>query len=106
MELDANLVLLSGCNTASSDGGPYAEGLSGLARAFLQAGARTLLVSHWSVASKATVEITTRFISSLRSDPSVRPADALRSAMLQMLDGDDARYRHPAYWAPFVVVGR
>ena len=45
MRLDADLVMLSACNTAVPESGPYAEGLSGLARAFLQAGARRLLVS-------------------------------------------------------------
>jgi CHAT domain-containing protein len=44
--MDAELVILSACNTASTDGGPFAEGLSGLARAFFHAGSRTLLVSN------------------------------------------------------------
>ena len=58
LKLDANLVILSACNTASADK-PGAEGLSGLAKAFFYAGARSLLVSHWPVASSAATKLTT-----------------------------------------------
>jgi len=50
--------VLSACNTAAGDK-PGAEGLSGLARAFFHAGARTLLLSHWPVDSNAAVRLTT-----------------------------------------------
>ena len=53
LELDADWVILSACNTAAADGTPGAEGLSGMAKAFFYAGARALLVSHWSVNSPA-----------------------------------------------------
>jgi CHAT domain-containing protein len=53
-KLDADWVVLSACNTAAADGTPDAGGLSGLAKAFFYAGARSLLVSHWSVPSQAT----------------------------------------------------
>jgi CHAT domain-containing protein len=105
LELDADLILLSACNTAAPDAGPYAEGLSGLARAFLQAGARSLLVSHWSVASTATVELTAGFVAEVQSHPGRRRAKALREAMVKMIDGPDRALRHPAFWSPFVVVG-
>ncbi len=106
MTLDADLVLLSACNTAAPDGGPFAEGLSGLARSFLHAGARSLLVSHWAVDSQATVELTTGFMARLRSDPAPRRSEALRTAMLSLLDGPDPALHHPALWAPFVLVGQ
>ena len=105
LQTDADLVILSACNTAAPDGGPFADGFSGLARAFLHAGARSLLVSNWSIASEATVELTTGFLSALRESPNVRRADALRTSMLKMLDGDSNDYKHPGFWAPFVVVG-
>jgi len=105
MNIDADLVILSACNTAAPDGGPFADGFSGLARAFLHAGARSLLVSNWSVASKATVELTTSFVRAIREAPRVRRADALRTSILKMLDGDDRTFTHPGFWAPFVVVG-
>jgi CHAT domain-containing protein len=105
LELNADLVLVSACNTAAPDGGPYAEGLSGLARSFLHAGARALLVSHWYVNSTATVELTTGFVAALQAAPHRRPAEALREGMHRMLTGERRALHHPAFWAPFVVVG-
>ena len=55
LKLNADLVILSACNTAAADGTPGADALSGLTKAFFYAGARTLLVSHWPVASGAAV---------------------------------------------------
>jgi CHAT domain-containing protein len=106
MTFNADLVLLSACNTAAPDGGPFSEGLSGLARAFLHAGARSMLVSHWAVNNVATVELTTGFMAALQSDPARNKADALRVAMLALLDSDNVALRHPSIWAPFVIVGR
>lgn len=103
MELDADLVLLSACNTAAPEAGPYSEGLSGLARAFLQAGARRLLVSHWAVNSQAAALVTTAFMAARQADPDGRPAASLRAAILRYTT--DERMGHPAYWAPFVLVG-
>lgn len=105
MRLNADLVLLSACNTAAPDGGPYAEGLSGLARAFLQAGARSLLVSHWAVDSLSTVELTTGFMSALQADTKGDKAAALQAAMVRLLDNPDIKLRHPGIWASFVLVG-
>lgn len=105
MQLDADLVLLSACNTAAPDGGPMGEGYSGLARAFLYAGARSLLVSHWAVNSATTAKLTSDFLSRFRSAPSAGKASALQGAMLALLDGPDPEMRHPAFWAPFVLVG-
>jgi CHAT domain-containing protein len=58
LELNADRVVLSACNIASGDK-PSAEALSGLARSFFYAGARALLVSHWSVTSDAATRLTT-----------------------------------------------
>jgi CHAT domain-containing protein/Tfp pilus assembly protein PilF len=105
LKLNADLVILSACNTAASDGTPGAEGFSGLAKAFLYAGARTLLVSNWPVASDATVELMTRLSGYLEHDH-VGRAEALRLAMLDLMKDDDhPSYAHPLFWAPFVVVG-
>src|SRR6185436_963383 len=79
LKLDADWVVLSACNTAAPDGTPGAEGLSGLARAFFYAGARSLLVSHWAVASDATVALTTRMFEELARGAS--KGDALRRSM-------------------------
>jgi CHAT domain-containing protein len=105
LQLDADLVILSACNTAAPDGGPYAEGLSGLVRSFMLAGARSMLVSHWAVPTKSAAKITTGFMKAIQTDPTARKAEALRSALLSLLDSGDAELEHPAYWAPFIIVG-
>jgi CHAT domain-containing protein len=105
LKFDADVVVLSACNTAASDGTPGAEGFSGLAKAFLFAGARALVVSHWSVESKATVELMTRFFAA-SAERGVGRAEALQRAMLAIMDDKDhPELAHPFYWAPFVVVG-
>jgi CHAT domain-containing protein len=86
------------------------EGLSGLAKAFFYAGARSLLVSHWPVDSVATVKLTTGAFRALESAPAIGRAEAFRRAMLAMIDdagksGNPAYQAHPVYWAPFVVGG-
>jgi CHAT domain-containing protein len=100
LKLNADWVVLSACNTASgaSEG---AEALSGLARAFFYAGARTLLVSHWAVYSQAATELTTTTFTSLAATPKAGRAQAFRSAMLALI----AKGEPPSYWAPFVIVG-
>jgi CHAT domain-containing protein len=96
-------VLLSACNTAAADGTLGAEGLSGLAKAFLYAGARSLLVSHWSVESEATVLLTTAILKDYYANPAQGKAKAHRKAMLALMDTPG--FAHPLFWEPFVVVG-
>jgi CHAT domain-containing protein len=105
LKLSADWVVLSACNTAAGDGSPGAEGLSGLARAFLYAGARAILVSHWPVGDEAAAEITTRTFANLTATPQIGRAEALRRALSAMIDRDDRKFAHPSAWAPFVVVG-
>lgn len=104
LRLSADLVILSACNTAGSDGRPGAEGLSGLARSFMIAGARTLIVSHWAVDSATTTKLMTSFAARLAADES--PSAALRAAMLSVLaEAADTEPAHPSLWAPFFVIG-
>jgi CHAT domain-containing protein/tetratricopeptide (TPR) repeat protein len=104
LKLDADWVILSACNTAAGDA-RGAEALSGLARAFFYAGARSLLVSHWEVASEPTVKLITKAVDELKHDPKIGRAEALRRSMLAALsDGKDGE-AHPSVWAPFVLVG-
>ncbi len=100
LQLNADWVVLSACNTASGDR-VGADALSGLARAFFYAGARALLVSHWAVNSKAAVDLTTRTFAALANDPKLTRAEAFRSAILMAIDEGYT----PDYWAPFVIVG-
>ena len=104
LKLDADWVILSACNTAAGNAA-NAEALSGAARAFIYAQARALLVSHWAVDSKATVKLVTSSIREIARDRSVGRAEALRRSMLTLIDKGDPREAHPAYWAPFIVVG-
>jgi CHAT domain-containing protein len=62
-------------------------------------------VSHWEVYSDATTVLAVSTAQALARDPSLGRAEALRRAMLAMIDGNKAEYAHPSYWAPFVVVG-
>jgi CHAT domain-containing protein len=106
LKLDADWVILSACNTASTDGTPGADGLSGLAKAFFYAGSRTLLVSHWPVASEAAVKLTTTMLEYAAAHPEAGRAEALRQSMLELMnDEEKPEFAHPLFWAPFVVVG-
>jgi CHAT domain-containing protein/tetratricopeptide (TPR) repeat protein len=104
LKLDADWVILSACNTGAA-GASGAEALSGLARAFFYAGARSLLVSHWAVASESTVKLITKAVGELKANPTIGRAEALRRAMLAMIDTGKTYEAHPAFWAPFVIVG-
>ena len=105
LKLNADWVVLSACNTMAGDK-PEAEALSGLARAFFYAGARALLVSHWSVDTEAATRLTTSTFATLKADPNLGRSEALRRAMLAYLDDktspDNA---YPALWGPFAIVG-
>lgn len=101
LELDADSVVLSACNTAAPDGTPGAQGFTGLSKAFFYAGARTLLVSHWAVESKSAMKLTTQLFAEQKKGAS--KAQALQRAMMTLADRPETA--HPALWAPFVVVG-
>ena len=103
LKLDAEWVILSACNTAAGDASG-AQALSGLARAFIYAQARALLVSHWAVDSHATVKLITAAAAEMNRGNAGR-AEALRRAILALIDTGGIHEAHPAYWAPFVVVG-
>ena len=109
MHLDADLVVLSACDTGGGDVvgrqdqtglGGAGEALTGLARAFINAGARSLIVSHWSVDSDATMRLMTGMFAS----HAATQAGALRESALAMMASPD-QYSHPYYWAAFTVVG-
>jgi CHAT domain-containing protein/tetratricopeptide (TPR) repeat protein len=104
LKLDADWAILSACNTAAG-GSDDAEALSGLARAFFYAGARSLLVSHWAVNSQAAVKLITSAVGEIARDPKLGRAEALRRAMLATIDKGALHEARPAYWAPFVLVG-
>ena len=103
LTLSAEFVVLSACNTGASDGRDGADGLSGLARAFLFAGARSLLVSHWEVNDQATRELITRTFSALDESGARDRAEALQKAMRSVRSTPG--WTSPRFWAAFTLVG-
>jgi CHAT domain-containing protein len=101
MHLDAQLVVLSGCRTALGRE-LRGEGLVGLARAFMYAGARGVLASLWQVDDAATAELMTSLYRGLLQRGEA-PAAALRGAQRELLTR--RRFRHPYYWAAFQLQG-
>jgi CHAT domain-containing protein len=105
LKMNADFVVLSACSTAAGDK-PGAEALSGLARAFFYAGARSLIVSNWEVDSDSTVALMTGLFEALKANPHLSHAEALRLSMLQMISNPSkSEWIYPKYWAPFTVVG-
>jgi CHAT domain-containing protein len=105
MNLNADLVVLSACDTANGKISP-GEGVMGMSWAFFVAGTRSMLVSEWGVNSASTSELMINFYKDLKvnqTDVADRNAKALRDAVLRMVK--DPRYRHPFNWAGFVMVG-
>ena len=103
MEFDADWIILSACNSATG-GNPGAPGLTGLARAFINAGARSLLVSHWNVRDDASAYLTLNTINN--SEHRMDKAKALQAAMLGLMKNPDIKNAaHPSIWGPFVLVG-
>lgn len=101
LDLSADLVVLSGCRTALGKD-VRGEGLLGLTRGFLYAGASRVMASLWPVRDRATSELMRRFYHALLHDR-LPPAAALRAAQLSLRR--EPRWRDPYYWAPFVVQG-
>jgi CHAT domain-containing protein len=64
-----------------------------------------VLVSHWEVYSAATVKLITGTVREMARDRMAGRAEALRRSMLALIDKGEPHEAHPAYWAPFVVVG-
>lgn len=113
LSLDADLVVLSACNTAAADGAG-SEAVSGLGRGFFYAGARSVLATHWPVETVSARELVTQLFEGYTRDPKMTRAQALRNTMLILLDKGgtvDARgklvmsYAHPAFWAPYALYG-
>jgi CHAT domain-containing protein len=106
LQLDADLVILSACNTASADGRPRAEAFTGLSQAFFTAGARTLMASHWPVMSGAAVQLTVDTVSRGSKDSLAWSRSLQRAMQSARRAGVSSPIEsHPSYWGPFVIVG-
>jgi CHAT domain-containing protein/tetratricopeptide (TPR) repeat protein len=106
LELKANLVTLSACETGlargTKGGFPQGDDLVGLSRAFIHAGAASVVASLWKVSDEATVGMMRSFYRNLQTMPK---AEALRQAQLSLAKADTMTSSHPYFWAPFVLVG-
>ena len=99
VKLRARLVVLSCCH--SGQGEVSCEGVVGIARAFLFAGARSVVASLWAIDDEATMEFMKSFYQDLRGGEST--STALQRAMKCLRDSDN--FSAPKYWAPFVLIG-
>jgi len=112
LNLDADWVILSACNTGAADGAG-AEAVSGLGRSFFYAGTRALLVTMWSVESSSAKKLTSGLFLFQKQDPNLTRARALQTSILNLIDNEHidyegsaiASYAHPFFWAPFIIVG-
>ena len=102
LDLDAEMVVLSACQTGLGKL-VRGEGMIGLTRAFLYAGSPRVVVSLWEVNDLATADFMAAFYQAMRRG--AVPAAALREAKLSFLRSDTPAYRHPYFWAPFVLIG-
>lgn len=102
LNLNADLAVLSACQTGL---GKYSkgEGVIGLSRALVYAGARNLVVSFWSVADESTSELMTDFYATLLKNQDKGFAYALQQAKAKMIGSK--KFSDPYYWAPFVLIG-
>ncbi|MGB7070545.1 MAG: CHAT domain-containing tetratricopeptide repeat protein [Pyrinomonadaceae bacterium] len=102
LDLKADMVILTACETARgkiSNG----EGMIGMTWASFIAGAPTTVASQWKVESSSTTELMLEFHRQMLKKKRVSKAEALRRASLKLLK--NPQYRHPSYWAGFVLIG-
>lgn len=104
LRLNADWVILSACNTASG-ATQSAPSYTGLAHAFIYAGAQSLLLSHWQVRDDAASRLSVETVRGTASG--MDRAEALRRAMLSLIaDRKVSGGAHPAVWAPFILIGQ
>jgi CHAT domain-containing protein len=103
LKINADLVVLSACNTAGGGNKLGGEALSGLAESFFYAGARGLVVSHWQVPSEPTARLMTGMFSRVGTQFSTTSAKALSAAQYAL--STDEKTAHPYFWAAFTIVG-
>ena len=109
LDIDADTVILSACNSGGPGGSTSGESLSGLARAFFYAGARSMLVTHWSISDASSAFLVADTLRRVAAPDSGGLAQSLRAAQLGMIDGAGknlpAALAHPFFWAPFALIG-
>lgn len=101
LKLNADLVVLSACNTASADG-KTDEAFSGLARGFFYAGTRSILATEWPVETNSAKKLMETLFRNYAQDPKKSISESLQKAQLSFLNTE---YAHPFYWAPYILIG-
>jgi len=105
LSLNANLVILSACNTASKEN-EYAPGFSGLVASFFNAGTKTVLATHWPIADKASAIMINETINKTVKN-NINLSKALQLTKIEFINGKyGEKYKNPAYWASYVIIGK
>ena len=104
LNLDVNLIVLSACNTASKEN-RYAVGFSGLINSFFIAGADSIIATHWPVADEAGYLLMSETMKKITSQNKSK-AEALKMTKLEFIQGKyGEEYKHPFFWASYILVG-
>tara|TARA_Y100000590_G_scaffold260370_1_gene292430 strand:+ start:64 stop:1980 length:1917 start_codon:yes stop_codon:yes gene_type:complete len=105
LNLNAKLIILSACNTASKEN-EYAPGFSGLVAAFFKAGTKSVLATHWPIADKASAIMISETINKTVNN-NIDLSKALQLTKKEFINGKyGEKYKSPAYWASYVVIGK
>jgi CHAT domain-containing protein len=108
LKLTADLVTLSACDTALGSGyfaeTPAGDDFVGMTRAFLAAGSASVMATLWEVDDRSSVALMTRFYGYLNQSETPNEPDALARAQQDLRSSNN--FRHPYFWAPFILVGK
>jgi hypothetical protein len=106
LDLNARLVVLSACNTANVDLAAFGAQAQGLTTAFAVAGVPTTIASLWPVESTTSKRIMVQFYKHLLAPTAPAVAEAMRQSLADAIaSAPSAAFRHPRFWAPFIVMG-
>ena len=104
LSTNADLVVLSACNTAAGDM-PGSEGFSGLAKSFFISGSKSILVSNWYVETYSAQELVVNLFRNIKDYPELSLSENFKTTMIELMKKDKVK-SHPLFWAPFVIVGK
>lgn len=102
LDIKSDLVTLSACETGLGKL-VTGEGIVGITRGFLHAGAKNLIISYWKVSDQSTTELMVKFYQNFLDSGSSIYSHALKSAKIELIL--NSKYAHPYYWSPFVLIG-
>lgn len=104
LDLNAKIVILSACNTASKIN-EYAPGFSGLVASFFEAGTKSILATHWPISDKTSSIMINKTIKKV-IDKKIGLSQALQETKIEFINGKYGdKYKSPVYWASYVIIG-